>query len=64
MPSSTAWGPGVTLLLLPRHQQMGSTGDPVDGAYDHGAVVDHSELVWLETRSAVPAWFLRKAVGR
>ena len=43
---------------------MGSTGAPVEAAGDHGAVVDHSELIGLEVRSAVPAWFLREAEGR
>jgi hypothetical protein len=43
---------------------MGGTGAPVEAPGDHGAVVDHSELVVLGSRSAVPAWFLRDSVGR
>jgi hypothetical protein len=43
---------------------MGGTGAPVEAACDHGAVVDHSELVWLVVQKCRPAWFLRDSVGR
>ena len=48
------------------HQQhlvvfMGGRGAPVEAASDDGLAVDHSELVVLGSRSAVPAWFLRVA---
>jgi len=41
---------------------MGGGGAPVEAPCDHGAVVDHSELVWLVVQKWRPAWFLRVAV--
>ena len=46
------------------HQQSfvvleGGRRAPVEGACDDGAVVDDSELLWLSTRRAVAAWFLK-----
>jgi len=36
---------------------MGGRGAPVEAPCDHGAVVDHSELVWLGPKSVAAAWF-------
>ena len=38
---------------------VGSRWRPVEGLGDHGAVVDHSELVWLGSKRVAAAWFLR-----
>ena len=51
------------------HQQgfvvlMGGAGAPVERAGDHGAVVDHSQLIWLGSKSAVSALILRFSVYR
>ena len=43
---------------------MGGTGAPVEGAGDHGAVVDHSELVRLVVQKCRPALILSISVGR
>jgi len=43
---------------------MGGTGAPVEAPCDHGAVVDHSELVWLVVQKCRPALILRVSVGR
>jgi len=43
---------------------MGGTGAPVEAPCDHGAVVDHSELVWLGTQKCRPALILGVSAGR